>query len=47
MLQNLRKKIVVGVVGGSDFIKQQEQLGANGLPFALSIGLFGLSIDSY
>lgn len=31
MLQKLRQKIVVGVVGGSDFIKQQEQLGENGL----------------
>lgn len=28
-LQKLKEKVVVGVVGGSDLIKQQEQLGAN------------------
>lgn len=30
LLQELRKKIYVGVVGGSDFAKQKEQLGPNG-----------------
>jgi phosphomannomutase len=29
ILKELRKKIFVGVVGGSDFAKQKEQLGAN------------------
>jgi len=28
-LQELRKKVVVGIVGGSDLVKQQEQVGAN------------------
>ncbi|KAJ2021967.1 Phosphomannomutase 1, partial [Coemansia sp. S3946] len=28
-LEELRKKCVVGFVGGSDFVKQQEQLGEN------------------
>jgi predicted mannosyl-3-phosphoglycerate phosphatase (HAD superfamily) len=28
-LQRLRDKVAVGIVGGSDLIKQQEQLGAN------------------
>jgi phosphomannomutase len=30
MLLQLRQKVVVGVVGGSDLNKQKEQLGANG-----------------
>lgn len=30
LLQQLRKTIVVGFVGGSDLPKQQEQLGVNG-----------------
>ena len=29
-LQNLRRKIKIGVVGGSDFVKVQEQLGSDG-----------------
>lgn len=29
-LQNLRQKIKIGVVGGSDFEKVQEQLGKDG-----------------
>lgn len=28
-LQTLKKKVVVGIVGGSDLVKQQEQMGAN------------------
>lgn len=28
-LQLLRSKVVVGIVGGSDLVKQQEQVGAN------------------
>ena len=31
LLQNLRQKVVIGFVGGSDLVKQQEQLGVNGL----------------
>lgn len=31
LLQKLREKLVIGFVGGSDLVKQQEQLGANGL----------------
>ena len=31
LLQELRKKVVIGFVGGSDLAKQQEQLGVNGL----------------
>ncbi|KAJ1840806.1 Phosphomannomutase 1, partial [Coemansia sp. RSA 486] len=30
-LEDLRKKCVVGFVGGSDFVKQKEQLGDNAL----------------
>lgn len=30
MLKDLRQKIVIGVVGGSDLIKQKEQLGDDG-----------------
>jgi phosphomannomutase len=30
MLQALRKKVVIGFVGGSDFPKQLEQLGDDG-----------------
>lgn len=33
MLQDLRTKVVVGVVGGSDFVKQKEQLGEGVLEF--------------
>ncbi|KAJ8327875.1 hypothetical protein BDV3_005223 [Batrachochytrium dendrobatidis] len=29
LLQQLRKKVVIGFVGGSDLVKQQEQLGEN------------------
>lgn len=35
LLRELRKKVVIGVVGGSDFVKISEQLsvgGANGAP---------------
>jgi phosphomannomutase len=28
-LQNLRERVVVGIVGGSDLVKQQEQMGHN------------------
>ena len=31
LLQKLREKVVIGFVGGSDLVKQQEQLGVNGL----------------
>jgi len=31
-LQALRKKVAIGFVGGSDLVKQQEQLGAPGRP---------------
>lgn len=34
MLDRLRTKVCVGVVGGSDLAKQQEQLGDNGMPSA-------------
>lgn len=30
LLKKLRKKVVVGFVGGSDLVKQIEQLGSNG-----------------
>ena len=30
-LQKLRKCITIGVVGGSDLVKQKEQLGDNGM----------------
>lgn len=30
-LQKLRQQITIGVVGGSDLIKQKEQLGENGM----------------
>lgn len=30
MLKELKKRVWVGVVGGSDFEKQKEQLGDNG-----------------
>lgn len=30
-LKALREKITIGVVGGSDLVKQREQLGENGL----------------
>jgi phosphomannomutase len=30
LLQNLRNKVAIGFVGGSDLAKQQEQLGSTG-----------------
>jgi phosphomannomutase len=30
LLQKLRTKVAIGFVGGSDLVKQQEQLGVNG-----------------
>lgn len=30
-LQKLRQQITIGVVGGSDLVKQKEQLGENGV----------------
>jgi phosphomannomutase len=30
-LEELRKKVAIGFVGGSDLCKQQEQLGKNGM----------------
>jgi len=36
LLQRLRVKVVIGFVGGSDLVKQQEQLGVNGLDGLLS-----------
>lgn len=30
LLQQLRQKVAIGFVGGSDLVKQQEQLGVNG-----------------
>jgi len=29
LLEKLKKKVVVGIVGGSDLVKQQEQMGSN------------------
>jgi len=31
ILNKLRKKVVIGFVGGSDLSKQKEQLGPNGM----------------
>lgn len=31
LLQQLRKKVAIGFVGGSDLVKQQEQLGVGGI----------------
>lgn len=31
MLKQLREKVVIGFVGGSDLVKQQEQLGQPGV----------------
>jgi phosphomannomutase len=31
LLKNLQKKVVVGFVGGSDLVKQKEQLGNDGV----------------
>lgn len=31
ILEKLRQKVAIGFVGGSDLVKQQEQLGVNGL----------------
>ena len=39
ILAALRKKIVVGVVGGSDFVKQKEQLGNQGELLHLEVEL--------
>jgi phosphomannomutase len=30
LLQELRHKVAIGFVGGSDLVKQQEQLGSTG-----------------
>jgi phosphomannomutase len=30
VLSELRKKVVIGFVGGSDLVKQEEQLGSKG-----------------
>jgi phosphomannomutase len=30
VLADLRQKVVIGFVGGSDLVKQEEQLGSNG-----------------
>jgi phosphomannomutase len=30
LLQQLRQKVAIGFVGGSDLVKQQEQIGING-----------------
>ena len=35
-LAKLRQKVTIGVVGGSDFVKQQEQLGATSLRDVIS-----------
>lgn len=43
MLRELRKRVVVGVVGGSDLVKQKEQLGDDGSFSDFSY----LIIDSY
>jgi hypothetical protein len=42
-IQAMRSKVVVGVVGGSDLVKQQEQLGANG---ALPIQRFSTVLNT-
>lgn len=47
-LQNLRQKIVVGIVGGSDLPKQQEQMGAriiNEVDYSFSENGLGESIQ--
>jgi phosphomannomutase len=31
LLHKLRTKVAIGFVGGSDLVKQQEQLGVNGV----------------
>lgn len=31
LLQKLRHKVAIGFVGGSNLVKQEEQLGVNGL----------------
>lgn len=31
LLQTIRKQVVIGFVGGSDFVKQVEQLGVGGV----------------
>lgn len=40
LLQKLREKVVIGFVGGSDLVKQQEQLGVNGLNGMFNFSLF-------
>lgn len=40
LLQKLRKKVVIGFVGGSDLKKQQEQLGCMGTNGVLTRCLF-------
>jgi len=35
LLQQLRQVVVTGVVGGSDLVKIQEQLGPKGAPIAM------------
>ena len=32
LLAELRKRVVIGFVGGSDLVKQQEQIAENGKP---------------
>ena len=43
MLKDLRQRVYIGVVGGSDFEKQKEQLGENGTFYAF-IALFSVLI---
>lgn len=31
VLEKLRRKVAIGFVGGSDLVKQQEQIGINGV----------------
>lgn len=40
LLQKLREKVVIGFVGGSDLVKQQEQLGVNGLNGMFNFNFF-------
>lgn len=35
LMRELRKKVVIGVVGGSDFVKVSEQLSVHGAKSAL------------
>jgi hypothetical protein len=46
-LQQLRQQITIGVVGGSDLVKQKEQLGENGASSLSASAYFLLLKDTY